>query len=509
MNEIPKAQDHRVELEHEWRRRAVEWGVLPLSRLRIPLQPIRGGGNSRPASLALPDGDEAVGAAVDLIEASDHAGELAEADLEEPEQRAAREDLTRTYLREIGKTKLLTPAREVEIGRRIEAGEIELRRSLAAIPVALRTLLDLADRVRTRRAPLEDLLLFPEVAEPSAAQARAELAVFSRIKRLGTATAVARRKIQDLVATLPLKPSVLDDLVKQLEVLDDRLQQLERTPATAGRATEMAALVKQIGLSRARFREQLAHVRARDRIVRDAKREMIEANLRLVVSVAKRHLRSGMPLLDLVQEGNLGLIKAVDRFQYRRGFKFSTYATWWIRQSITRGIADRERTIRLPVHVVERMHGLSRARQALSEKLGREPTVEELARQMRVPVEKVRLLVEAPRPPISLETPIGADDDRALGEVIEDTQLAPPDAAVLRDAVRAHVARALATLPAKEREVLRLRFGVGTEREHTLEEIGARLSLTRERIRQIEKSALQRLLRSGSAPALKPLVETC
>jgi RNA polymerase primary sigma factor len=511
VKEIPKAQGHRVELEHEWRRRAAEWAVLPLSRLRIPLQPIRGGGNTGPIPIAVPDGDEsltAVHAPIDPTAAFQNGGEPVDADLQESEPKAAHEDLTRTYLREIGKTRLLTPAREVEIGQRIEAGQIELRRALATIPVALRALLDLADRVRIRRAPIDDLLVFPEVSEPSAEHVRVALAVFSRVKRLGTATAVARQKIQDLVSTFPLKPSVADDLVKQLEALDDQLQRRERAPATAGRATEMAALVKHIGLSRARFREQLARVRACDRIVRDAKREMIEANLRLVVSVAKRYLRSGMPLLDLVQEGNLGLIKAVDRFQYRRGFKFSTYATWWIRQSITRGIADRERTIRLPVHVVERMHGLSRARQALSEKLGREPTIEELASQMRIPVEKVRLLVEAPRPPISLETPIGADDDRALGELIEDTQLAPPDTTLLRDAVTAHVARALATLPAKEREVLRLRFGVGTEREHTLEEIGVRLSLTRERIRQIEKAALHRLLRSTSADVLKPLVET-
>jgi RNA polymerase primary sigma factor len=509
--ETPSGHGRHVEPEHQWWRRAVEWGVVPISRLRIPLQPIRGLGNpgSIPPAFDAADGargDEATPA--DLIATFEDADERVEPDVEAAEQGGAGADLTRTYLREIGKAKLLTAAREIEIGRRIEAGQTELRRALAAVPIALRTLLDLADRVRAGQAPFEDLILFPEVAEPSAAQARAVLAVFSRIKRLGTATAVARQRIPQLVSKLPLKPSVVDDLVKQVEVLDRRLDRLESMPATAGRAVEIAALEEHVGLSRAQFLEQLAQVRARDRIVRDAKREMIEANLRLVVSVAKRYVRSGVPLLDLVQEGNLGLIKAVDRFQYRRGFKFSTYATWWIRQSVTRGIADRERTIRLPVHIVERLRGLSRARRALSEALGREPTPEELARRMRIPLAEIRLLLAAPGRTVSLETPIGSEDERGLGEMIEDTQLAPPDATVLRDAVTEHVARALATLPDKEREVLRLRFGVGTEREHTLEEIGARLSLTRERIRQIEKSALQKLLRSTSAPGLKPLIET-
>jgi RNA polymerase primary sigma factor len=317
--------------------------------------------------------------------------------------------------------------------------------------------------------------------------------------------AVTHHRIPQLVSELPLRPSVVDELVGELERLDRDLARLEGLPPTPQGTAAIRALEAQIGQPRARFRERLIEVRARDRVVREAKREMIEANLRLVVSVAKRYVRSGLPLLDLVQEGNLGLIKAVDRFQYRLGFKFSTYATWWIRQSITRSIADRAQMIRLPVHIVERRHALTRASRELFTTLGREPTAGELARRMRIPVDKVRLLLDAPGRTVSLEAPIGTEDDRGLGEVIEDTQLARPDEAALRDAVATQVARALTTLGDKEREVLRLRFGVGTEREHTLEEVGARLSLTRERIRQIEKSALRKLLRSMSAE-LKPLI---
>ena len=214
----------------------------------------------------------------------------------------------------------------------------------------------------------------------------------------------------------------------------------------------------------------MARIAESDRMVREAKCELIEANLRLVVAIAKRYRGRGFSLLDLIQEGNLGLMRAADRFRYRLGFKLSTYATWWIRQAIIRALADHGRTIRLPVHVVESMHRLSRASRPLLNELGRDPTPEELARRLRIPTWKVRLLLESARQPASLDSPVGEDTE--LRDLVKDERASPPDQPVLSQDLTAQVERVLATLPAREREVLRLRFGIGTDRAHTLEEVG-------------------------------------
>jgi RNA polymerase primary sigma factor len=224
-----------------------------------------------------------------------------------------------------------------------------------------------------------------------------------------------------------------------------------------------------------------------------------------VVSVAKRYLGSELSLLDLVQEGNIGLMKAVDRFQYRRGFKFSTYATWWIRQAITRAIADHSRTIRIPVHMVETLNRISRVNRSLVNEMGREPTPEELAQRTGVPARKVRLILESSRKPLSLETPIG--DDSELGDFLEDKGAESPNDNLITQDLTLQVERALSTLSPKEKEILRLRFGIGEAGEHTLEEVGRRFSVTRERIRQIETKALRKLRHPLRGRALRAFVE--
>ena len=246
---------------------------------------------------------------------------------------------------------------------------------------------DLAERVRARAIPIDDLIDVPE-GEPTPAKVRSVMTTLGRLTRLaampsarrrGRGARVERSRLANMVVALPLKPTVMESLVLELERVGHQYEALEAGPRTARTPRELRAVEARVGLSRADFHERLSAIRGQDRLVREVKRRMIEANQRLVVSIAKRYRRTGVPLLDLIQEGNIGLIKAVDRFQYRRGFKFSTYATWWIRQSITRGIADRARTIRIPVHVVETLNSLGRTRRALSDRLGREPTPEELA----------------------------------------------------------------------------------------------------------------------------------
>jgi RNA polymerase primary sigma factor len=442
-------------------------------------------------------------------------GDLEEPGSDDERQEAAGEaDATGRYLKEIGKAKLLTSAQEVEIGQRIEAGQAELRRQLAAVPLALRQMAALAARVRARAVPVGDLIVFPE-GEPTPARVRSVMIALGRLTRLASmpgarcrprGSRIERGRLADVVAGLSLKPAVVSTLVLELERVGQQLASLEAGPRSARTERELRALEASIGLSRTEFHGRLSAIRVQDRLVHEVKRRMIEANLRLVISIAKRYRRSGVPLLDLIQEGNIGLIKAVDRFQYRRGFKFSTYATWWIRQSITRGIADRARTIRIPVHLVETLNRLARTRRDLSDRLGREPTPEELAQHMRMPATRIRQLLEQPSRTMSLQTPVGGDNGAELGDFLEDTQIARADTSVVARDLAVQVERALGRLSDREREILRLRFGIGNEREHTLEEIGDRFAVTRERIRQIETVAIRKLQRLGGGQHLRALL---